>query len=304
MTESALIPSALAIRENRAAAKSANTRRALLSHWQQWEAWCALHDLSALPAHVPALEAYMVHLANAEGLKPSTISARLWAIDTAHTLAGIDAPGRAEPIRLTLAGIKRRKGRPKRQARPLVLEDLAPLPSATLSDKRNRALLLMMWAGALRRSEAVAIDVEHISPAAHGLDLLIPHSKTDQTGQGATVAILSAQTAGPCPVLAVQEWLTAAHISEGPVFRGLHKGKPSGRLHDASVNRIIKRACTLLGLDPDAYSGHSLRSGAATFWAARGKPISTIARHGRWKSADMVLTYARGNTAHELSGEY
>lgn len=295
-----------AVRENRLAGKASATQRALRVNWSLFEQWCASRDLTPLPIALDVLERYLLDCADLQGLSPNTVAQRVWAINTAHRMAGQGEPGASEQIKLAMAGIRRRCGRRTRQAEPLMLDDLAGLADYSLREKRDRALLLVMWAGALRRSEASAVDVEHLSPAPHGLDLLIPRSKTDQSSLGQTVAILAAGSPkGPCPVRALESWLAGAQISEGPVFRSIdNAGRIKGRLTDGSINRVVKARCRDLGLDPSAYSGHSLRAGAATYWGMRGKPVPVIARHGRWKTADMVLHYFRGDVARALAGEY
>jgi integrase len=150
--------------------------------------------------------------------------------------------------------------------------------------------------------------VEHVERGAHGLRLLLERSKTDQEGAGAWVDVLRAtQYPALCPVQALDDWLRAAGIREGALFRSLGKGRTprlGERLAAASVDAIVKRAARAAGLDPCRYGGHSLRAGQATWLSARGKSPALIARHGRWKSLNMVLTYCRGDTARELEGVY
>jgi integrase len=147
-----------------------------------------------------------------------------------------------------------------------------------------------------------------VERGAHGLRLLLERSKTDQEGAGAWVDVLRAtQYPALCPVQALDDWLQAAAIREGALFRSLGKGRTprlGERLAAASVDAIVKRAARAAGLDSSRYGGHSLRAGQATWLSARGKSPALIARHGRWKSLNMVLTYCRGDTARELEGAY
>lgn len=305
MNQIAIIGSTdLALQENRSAARSKSTTRMLQSHWRAWESWAQQHNLSSRPADLRGLERYLVALG--ETVSAQTVAARLWAINQAHKMSGMPEPGQAEGIRLALAGIKRRKGTRAKQAQPITLDHLRALPEPiTLAEVRDRALLLVGWAAALRRSEIAAIDVEHLELAPTGLRLLIPFSKTDQQGRGQTVDILRATRGGPCPVGALQAWLAAAAISEGPVFRAIDRhGTLGNRLTGGSIARIVKTACVTLGLDPATHGGHSLRAGAATWWSDQGKPAALIAQHGRWGTLDMVLRYTRSDVAKEFGGAY
>jgi hypothetical protein len=148
-----------------------------------------------------------------------------------------------------------------------------------LIGKRDRALLLLGFALAARRSELVALDVADLEECPEGLRVTIRRSKTDQEGAGAVVAVCRGSIA--CPVAAVRDWLAAAGISDGPLFRRVGKGGRllAARLHPQNVALIVKTNAARLGLDPSAFSGHSLRSGFLTSAAARGTSLFNI--HGR-----------------------
>ena len=309
------------LRENRAASKAGETKRALLKNWSLFERWCDAGGAAALPAAPEIVERFLLYLSDQHpvldrrgrelrrGLKPSAVGQALWAINSRHRMAGLAAPGEAALVRTALAGIRRRKGtRPKQQA-PLTIAHLAAARFGDdLKSRRDKALLLVGFAACLRRSELVRLQVEQIEETPFGLRLFLPHSKTDQEGAGAWVDVLRAtQYAAHCPVQALQEWLSAAGIVEGAVFRSLGKGRVTrlgAGLSAASVDAIVKRVAAQCGLDARRYGGHSLRAGQATWLAEQGKSPTLIARHGRWKSLNMVLTYARGDTARELAGVY
>jgi site-specific recombinase XerD len=149
---------------------------------------------------------------------------------------------------------------------------------ATAPDKlaglRDRTLLPVGFGGALRRSELVALDVEDIQETETGLLVKIRGSKTDQERTGVTIAIARGDVA--CPAGALREWLDAAGIEVGPIFRPIDKAgtmRPS-RLTDRSVANIVKAYAERAGFDASAFSGHSLRAGFLTSAAGKGRQSS------------------------------
>jgi site-specific recombinase XerD len=163
----------------------------------------------------------------------------------------------------------------------------------TLVGLRDRALLLLGFAGALRRSELVALDVDDLEEAEGGLCIRIVRSKTDQEGQGAVIAILPGAIA--CPIKSVKAWLTAAKITDGPVFRPIVKGgrMTSDRLSDKSAVDIIKRYAQCIGLDAKSVAEHSLRAGFLTSAAAGGATIFKMMDVSRHRSVDPLRGYIR-----------
>jgi integrase len=309
------------VRNNRAASKANETKRALLKNWERFESWCVAGGVASLPATPETVERFLLYLSDQHpvadrrgrvkrrGLRPSAVAQALWAINTRHRMAGLAAPGASALVKTALAGIRRRKAaRPKQQA-PLTIEHLRAVRFRDdLKGRRDKALLLVGFAGCLRRSELVALRVEHLEETPLGLRLYVPRSKTDQEGAGAWVDVLRAtQYPELCPVEALLDWLAAARITAGAVFRSLGKGRAprvAERLSAASVDAIVKWAAAQCGLEPHRYGGHSLRAGQATYLSEHGKSPTLIARHGRWKSLNMVLTYCRSETARELVGVY
>jgi integrase len=157
---------------------------------------------------------------------------------------------------------------------------------------RDRALLLLGFAGAFRRSELVALDVADIEETETGLLVSIRHSKTDQEGQGVTIAIARGDVA--CPVKALREWLGAAGIEAGPLFRPINKGGrvAEARLTDRSVANIVKAYAARAGFDASTFSGHSLRSGFLTSAAAKGASIFKMMDVSRHRSVDTLACKA------------
>jgi integrase len=309
------------IRANRSASRADETKRALAKNWNLFAQWSEAHGSKLLPAHPEDVEEFLLYLAEdhavldkrgrllRHGLKPSSIEQALWAINTTHRLAGQKIPGEHEAVRIALAGIKRRKGTRRKQQAPLTIEHLRTIPfPETLKGRRDKALLLVGFAGCFRRSELVALQAEDIEDTPHGIRVLLRKSKTDQTGRGAWVDIVRAQThLEACPVAALRAWLGAANIASGAVFRSVSRGRPprvGEGLSGVSVDTIVKQAARACGFDPAAFGGHSLRAGYATYLAQLNKSPTLIARHGRWKSLDMVLSYARGEVAKGLEGSY
>jgi integrase len=160
---------------------------------------------------------------------------------------------------------------------------------------RDRALLLVGFAGGFRRSELVALDVEDLEFSSAGLVVVMRKSKTDQEGRSRRIGIPYGSTEKTCPVRSLQAWLESARISEGAVFRSLDKFQrvQPRRLSDKAVARVIKRRAKAIGLDPDRYAGHSLRAGLATSAPAGGASERAIMNQTGHRSTDMVRRYIR-----------
>jgi integrase len=276
--------------------KSAATRRAYRSDWQIFTTWCHARDLEPLPAAPEVVARFLSSQATA-GVKASTIGRRCAAIGYAHKLAGHrEPPSNAETVKAVMRGIRRTIGTASTQKAPatadIIGEMLKRCPD-TLVGKRDRALLALGFAGAFRRSELVALRVEDLAEVPDGLRVTIRRSKTDQEGQGQEIAIPRGYKLRP--VEAVQAWLAAAEINNGPVFREVKKG---GRLQDAalsarSVATIVKHRAAAIGLSPDAFAGHSLRAGYVTSAVEANAPLIKIVEQTRHKSVDMVRVYSR-----------
>jgi integrase len=194
----------------------------------------------------------------------------------AHEARGLPNPTRSELVRATLRGIRRTKGRAQREAKPLLRDDLLLVLDAmgdSIKDIRDRALLLIGFAGALRRSELVGLDVGDIEHVRQGIILHVRRSKTDQDSEGRKSGIPYGRTRW-CPVAALDAWLTASGIAEGAIFRPVDR---HGRMHGArlsgeAVSLVVRERVAAAGLDPAPFSGHSLRAGLATSAAQAGVP--------------------------------
>jgi site-specific recombinase XerD len=277
------------------AEKAAATRRAYGSDYAIFRAWCAERQLEPLPAAPETVAGFLASEAS-RGTRASTIGRRVAAIRYAHKLEGLPAPTDDERVRATLRGIRRSVGTAPNKKTPATADRIlamAPIAGTRLADLRDRALLLLGFAGAFRRSELVALDVEDIQPTTEGLRVTVRRGKSDQEGQGAVIAIVRGHTA--CPVEALRVWLEAANITTGPVFRPISKGEhlQSTRLTDRSVANIVKAHAERVGLDPRVFSGHSLRAGFLTSAAKRGASIFKMMDVSRHRSVDTLRGYVR-----------
>jgi site-specific recombinase XerD len=274
--------------------KALSTRKAYESDFRIFKAWCDGKGVSALPASPETVAAFLA--SDSKTVKPSTLGRRVAAIRYAHKLAHLDTPTDSEAVKATLRGIRRTFGVAKVRKAPAVatkMQSMVALAPDRLSGLRDRALLLLGFAGAFRRSELVALDVADITEAKTGLLVTIRRSKTDQEGEGITIAIARGDIA--CPARALREWLDAAGIETGPIFRAINKAgtMATERLTDRSVANIVKAYAGRAGFDASTFSGHSLRSGFLTSAAAKGASIFKMMDVSRHKSVDTLRGYVR-----------
>ncbi len=277
------------------AEKSTATRRAYRSDFEIFRTWCGTKRLSPLPASPETVAAFLAFGAKS-GTRSSTFERRLAALRYAHKLAGYPSPTASEAVKTTLRGIKRTlRYRTTRKA-PATSEKIAAMAAATGSGVRglrDRAMLLLGFAGAFRRSELVALDFSDLEFCNGGLRITIRRSKTDQEGDGATIAIAMGSFA--CPVEATRAWLRAARITRGPVFRPVSRGDRAlhRRLSDRAVAEIVKKYARRVGLKAKDFSGHSLRAGFLTSAAQRGASIFKMMDVSRHKSIETLRGYVR-----------
>ena len=276
---------------------AAATRRAYRADWQRFIDWCAARELATLPA-TPETVALFVASESAAGRAVSTIGRRVAAIRLAHRAEQLEPPTNHETVKAVLRGIRRKhRDRLKGQKAPALVADIKAMVTDidrnTLPGKRDYALLLLGFAGAFRRAELVAITVDDLHRTPRGLQVHLPFSKGDQEGQGQTVAIVPGRE--HCPVQALQDWLSAAEIIEGPIFRRFQRGGHVGRkgLNPATVAEIVKAHAARAGLDPRQYAGHSLRSGFLTSAAQNGASLFKLQEVSRHRSLETLRRYVR-----------
>jgi site-specific recombinase XerD len=282
------------------AARSKATIRAYEADQRHFCQWTGERGLRCLPAEPETVALYVSSLAQA-GASAATIGRRLTGVGVFHTTAGYENPASHAVVRAVLKGVRRSLGTAQRQVEALGVGALRAMVQATgegLKGMRDRALLLLGWAGALRRSELVALDVEDLRFEPEGVVLRIRRSKSDQEGASVEVSIPRARDTRMCPVLAVEAWLTASGTTTGCVFRSINnRGIMSAeRLSDKAVSLVVKSLAKEVGLDPANYSGHSLRSGFATSAARNGASESAIMRQTRHRSVQVARRYIRQGT--------
>lgn len=282
------------------------TLKAYQSDWRLFEQFCGIHGLEALPAESSTVALFITKLA--ETHRPSSIQRKLAAISVAHKAAGASSPIAGEIVRSTMAGVRRAKGMTKTQKAPIRARHLReglPWMRTDLKGIRDTAIVLLAYAGALRRSEVVSLDVGDVSFSSEGVVLVLSRSKTDQDGTGAKVAIKFGNRADTCPVKALKNWIDKAAIVDGALFRPVAKGGRLGesRLSDKTVCTVFKDFAALVGLDPKLAGGHSGRAGVITDGFAASVAQAVIAKHSRHKS-NVIGDYLREATLFDqnLSG--
>jgi site-specific recombinase XerD len=262
-------------------AKAKNTRRAYRADWADFAAWCEVTSRVALPATAETGALYLT--ARAERCKTSTLQRRLTSISQAHQAAGHASPTKDSLVRTVWAGVRRAKGVAQEGKAPAITREIRAMVETlddSLGGRRDRALLLLGFAGAFRRSELVALDVTDAVFTEDGIVVHLRRSKTDAEGAGRKVGIPYGSHPATCPVRVLKAWLAASGIGAGALFRGVnrHGRLLPGRLSDKGVARVVKRCAEAAGFDPAQYAGHSLRAGLATSAAAAGVSERVIAQ--------------------------
>jgi integrase len=278
-----------------------------------------------VPASPGTIAAYLTD--HAEALRVSTLGRRLAAIRAAHSHAGLSVNLAAQAFRDVWAGIRRQRGTRPNKKRALVTADLrkavAALPDSLIGI-RDRALLLVGFASALRRSELANLVVggspgHRVTFTDNGLLIELGRSKADQEGKGGVIGVPFGSHAETCPVRAMRAWLEAAGITGGPVFRSISRhgrigATPiAGKVIALAVKRAVFRSALADGHDKrtayalaDTVGGHSLRAGFVTAADAAGAPISKVMEQARHASFETTRGYIReadafrGNAASYL----
>ncbi|WP_235272734.1 site-specific integrase [Methylotenera versatilis] len=248
--------------------------------------------------HIPSTpEIISQYLAvHADLLAPATLSRRVVSINRAHTSQNLLSPTKSDLVKATLRGIKRIVSTKQRQVEPVLKNNLLDMVAGLEGVKgyRDRALLLIGFAGAFRRSELVGLQYSDIEFVEHGLVVHLGKSKTDQQGEGRKIAIPYAR-GSVCPVLALKDWLKLIEISEGAVFRPVtrHGRIETSALSTQAVAIIVKERAKAIGLDASKFSGHSLRAGLVTSAAQAGVSSWKIRQQTGHKSDAMLNRYIR-----------
>ncbi len=272
-------------------ALSPNTMLAYQSDLKHYYGWGGV-----IPSSPEMVAQYLVD--HADSLSMATLSRRMVAIAKAHTMQGHPSPTQSDVVQLTLKGIKRKHGKPQRQVSALLKEDIISMLNIMPENTkgiRDRALLLIGFCGAFRRSELVSLATNDIEFVTQGLIITLQRSKTDQSGTGRKIAIPYGRGL-VCPVKSLQAWLGTLPQDDNPmIFRPIDKG---GNIADTTLTPhavavIIKSYAKTIGLNPAKLSGHSLRSGLATSAAQSGVPSHKIRQQTGHKSDVMLSRYIR-----------
>lgn len=279
------------------AAKAPSTRKAYQRDWSSFETWCRDLGLPSLPALPATVATYATHMID-EGLAVSTVQRAMVSISQGYKMAGHTSPTSSAVVLEVLKGIRREKGTAQAQKSPLLpnqIRTMLDLLPDDLLGVRDRAILLLGFAGGFRRSELVGLDVQDIEFTEDGMVVTIRRSKTDQEGQGRRVGIPFGSYPATCPVRSVRAWIDAASITGGPVFRPVGRWGHVGeqRLANRAVARVVQRYAQAVGLDPRKFAGHSLRAGLATAAAKAGKSERAIMAQTGHRSVAMVRKYIR-----------
>ncbi|WP_338929165.1 tyrosine-type recombinase/integrase (plasmid) [Roseomonas mucosa] len=275
------------------------TQRAYSTDWKDFMAFCAAMGFVALPATPKTVSAYLVHRFKTHA--PVTLRRRLAAIRLAHQIARVAIPTDDPEVQTTLRGAKRLHGRPARQAVAIRLPEVRRLVATCGDDtagKRDRALLLLGFAGALRRSEIAALDVTDVAHKPDGLRIRIRRSKTDQDAEGAEIGIPRGQHRATCPVHALEAWLAVLEHRVGPLFRAVHQTGALGRerMNPASIRFVLLARARKAGLPVDGLkrlTAHGLRAGFITEAYDRGLRDRDIMGHSRHKDVKTMHGYVR-----------
>jgi len=266
--------------------KSPNTLRAYESDYKDFSAFCIKNNFNPLPADPKILSLYLTNLSQTS--KFSTLKRRIASISVIHKIKGHYIDTKHPIIMENLLGIKRQKGSNQKAKKPILINDLKVIidviNKAGIKEKRklrDKALILVGFAGGFRRSELVALEFEDIEFVREGVKVFVRRSKTDQSGEGMTKAIPSFSNALYCPVIHLQNWIYELKNKKGKIFP----------ISDKSVALIIKKYANLAGLDGDKYAGHSLRSGFATSTAESGAEERNIMAMTGHKTTQMVRRY-------------
>ena len=271
--------------KNLRSSKASNTLRAYKSDYKDFTSFCLKNGFKPMPSEPKIISLYLTYLS--KSCKFSTLKRRLASISVIHRLSGHYIDTKHPMITENLMGIKRVKGSHQKAKKPILINELKLIVNAIDKDKneknrfKNKALILVGFAGGFRRSELVAIVNEDVDFVPEGVKIFVKRSKTDQSGEGMTKGIPYFLNANYCPVISLKNWIEKSEIKYGKIFD----------MSDKSVALTIKKYTALVGLDSNKYSGHSLRSGFATSTAELGAEERSIMAMTGHKTTQMVRRY-------------
>ncbi len=287
--------------KNLKSSKSMNTVRAYKSDFKDFGLFCLKNGFKSMPTDPKVVSLYLTYLSSKD-IKISTLKRRIVSIGVLHKMKGHYLDTKHPILIENFMGIKRIKGVSQKGKKPLLINDLKQIVDVINKQKepdlkklRNKALLLIGFAGGFRRNELISLNFEDIEFVFEGLKINIKRSKTDQFGEGFVKGIPHFENYLYCPVKNLKNWLNVSKIKKGPVFVRFSKGSSltDARLTDQSVALIIKEYLVKAGIDSKNYSGHSLRSGFATSAAEAGAEERSIMAMTGHKSTEMVRRYIK-----------
>lgn len=267
------------------------TKHAYSSDMRDFAAWGG-----GVPASADIVARYIAE--RATSLAPATLARRLAGIGALHVSAGFQDPTKNPLVRMVLKGVRRKHGVAQRCAQPIDPRKWvrAWIASGGLRGARDKAVVLLGFSAAFRRSELVGLNVEDLSWSSHGLSVCLRKAKTDQEGKSRIIAVPWLEEEH-CAARTVKEWMAAGKIEQGALFRSIDRqGRLGARLHAQSVNLIVKKLAKVEGLSADLVSGHSLRAGFVTEAARAGADLNSIRRQTGHASLDMLARYMRDVT--------
>ncbi len=273
--------------KNLKSSKANNTLRAYKADFKDFALFCQQNGLNSMPSEPKIITLYLTHLSKSS--KYSTLKRRLASISVIHRLNGHYLDTKHPVITENLLGIKRVKGTYQKAKKPILINDLKAIVNAINKDKnqinrsKNKALLLVGFAGGFRRSELVAIFLDDVEFVPEGVKIFVRRSKTDQSGEGMTKGIPYFSSPDYCPVISLKDWIQEGKINSGKIFD----------MSDKNVALTIKKYAAIAGLDQNKYSGHSLRSGFATSTAELGAEERSIMAMTGHKTTQMVRRYIK-----------
>ena len=297
-------------------ARAANTNRAYDADWKRFEAWCASHRKSAETANPAAVAAFLAWLPTQPRKKTDPGGPRIALPTVLRAYAGIAKRfrrakalgwmdrGRPAEIADVIAGLQREITHVPVQKQAVTEKELRAMIAAIEpgpAGARDRALILVGFFGAFRRTALVALDVADVTFDTEGLKVRIRRDKTDQTGKGRTIGLLYVGAPTLCPVRALKAWLETAGITQGAIFRPFSRKRVvlDARLTPEMVAETVKRLAAAAGLDATRFAGHSLRAGFVTTARRKKKTLESIMRQTGHKRTDTVLGYIRQETIFE-----
>ena len=271
--------------KNLKSSKASITLRAYKADFKDFALFCQQNGLNSMPSEPKIITLYLTRLSKSS--KFSTLKRRLASISVIHKLNGHYLDTKHPIITENLLGIKRVKGTHQKAKKPILINDLKLIINAINEDKnqinrsKNKALLLIGFAGGFRRSELVAILFDDVEFVQEGVKIFVKRSKTDQSGEGMTKGIPYFSNPDYCPVISLKSWIQEGQIKSGKIFD----------MSDKNVALTIKKYAAIAGLDQNKYSGHSLRSGFATSTAELGAEERSIMAMTGHKTTQMVRRY-------------